>query len=78
VDTYSAFRERVEQMGLDGVWEVKPVVNGGELMTLLPQLKKGPVIGQILREQVDWMIENPGKEKEDVREWIAEKFKQYT
>lgn len=78
VDTYAAFRERVEQLGLDGVWDVKPFVNGNQLMSVLPRLKKGPIIGKIMSEQIDWMIRNPSKGVEEVKNWMRETYSQFT
>eukprot|EP00177_Eucheuma_denticulatum_P007315 GFKZ01013314.1.p1 GENE.GFKZ01013314.1~~GFKZ01013314.1.p1 ORF type:complete len:589 (+),score=80.57 GFKZ01013314.1:166-1767(+) len=72
--TYNSFQTRVEGMGFDGVWDLKPVVNGRTLMELLPGIRKGPIIGQIMREQVEWMIENPGKGVEDVTQWLLSKY----
>lgn len=74
VDTYDAFRKRVEEMGLDGVWEAKPVVNGTALMKLLPKMKKGPMIGKIMGDQIDWMIKNPEAGVEGVKAWLVEKY----
>lgn len=74
VDTYDAFRKRVEDIGLDGVWDVKPVINGTDLMKLLPNLKKGPIIGKIMGEQVDWMIKNPAEGAEGVKAWLVGKY----
>lgn len=73
-NTYDEFRASVEEMGLDGVWDVKPVVNGNELMKLLPGLKKGPGIGRIMGEQIDWMIENPKAGADGVKTWLVEKY----
>lgn len=71
---YDEFGKRIDEMGLDGVWEVKPAVNGNELMKLLPRLKKGPMIGNIMGEQIDWMIENPKEGADGVRAWLVEKY----
>lgn len=77
VGAYDAFQKRVEDMGLDGVWDVGPVVNGNELMKLLPRLKRGPVIGKIMGEQVDWIIEHPEGDVEGVRQMLIEKYAQF-
>lgn len=78
VKTYDDFQQKVESLGLEGVWDVRPVVNGNELFKLLPSLKKGPMIGQIMKNQVDWMIQNPGRDKNDVIDWIKITYSEYT
>lgn len=77
VKTYQEFNKKVDNMGLDGVWDVRPVVNGNELFHLLPRLKKGPQVGIIMNDQREWMIENPGKGKDDVHDWIKTKYAEY-
>lgn len=72
--TYETFRKRVEGMGFDGVWDIKPAVDGNALIKLLPSMKKGPIIGKIMEEQVDWMIQNPEKGAQDVKEWLLSKY----
>lgn len=74
VDTYKQFKAKIDQLDMDGVWDIKPVVNGNELSKILPKMKRGPLIGRVMKEQVDWMVEHPGKAKEDVVDWIKTKF----
>lgn len=78
IKTYEDFQKRVENMGLDGVWDVKPVIDGKQLMILLPELQKGPVIGKIMKEQVEWMIQNPGSDVGQVEGWLKTKYAQFT
>lgn len=77
VHTYGSFGEKVDEMGLDGVWDLRPTVNGNELLRLLPKLKKGPIMGKIMKEQIDWSIENPEKNADDLREWLIEKYAEF-
>lgn len=77
VEVYDAFQKRVEEMGLDGVWNVGPVVDGNELMKLLPRLKRGPVIGKIMGEQIDWIISHPKDGADGVRKMLMEKYAEF-
>lgn len=78
IATYGAFLERVEAMCLGDVWDAKPSIDGRELFKLLPRMPRGPAIGKIMGEQVDWLIENPTKTREDVQQWLLVKYKEYT
>ncbi|KAI0560435.1 Poly A polymerase head [Gracilaria domingensis] len=78
VASYREFGEKVERMGLEGVWDLKPMIDGNELLKLLPNLKKGPILSRMMNEQIDWMIENPGKGRAEITEWISDKYKQYS
>lgn len=78
IKTYKQFKTKVEELCMEGVWDLKPVVNGNELGKLLPGMEKGPMIGKIMKNQVGWMIQNPGKSKEDMIEWIKKSFPEMT
>lgn len=77
VDAYDRLRTKIEEMGFEGVWDVKPCINGNSLMKLLPGLKKGPQVGAIMKEQLDWMIQNPQKGSEEVEKWLLEKYSKW-
>lgn len=77
VETYRRFKENVEGMRLEGVWDLKPPVNGNELLKILPRVKRGPKMGEIMEEQVDWIIENPGRSAHDVKVWLKDKYAEY-
>ncbi|CAN8074467.1 unnamed protein product [Agarophyton chilense] len=77
MEDYLDFGEKVEKMGLEGVWDIKPMVNGNQLLKMLPKLKKGPILSVIMNQQIDWIIQNPGTGLEDISEWIIAKYKQY-
>lgn len=73
-EKYNDFMSKVEGMGMDGSWDIRPVVNGNQLFKLLPKLKKGPQVGVIMRDQVEWMTLNPSKNEEDVRSWLKLRY----
>lgn len=77
IKTYEEYKQKVEKLGLEGVWDLRPSVNGNELIKLLPKLKKGPLIGEIMKKQVDWMIKNPGRSRDAVIDWIKTTYSEF-
>jgi tRNA nucleotidyltransferase (CCA-adding enzyme) len=77
VAAYASFRAEVEAMGLDGVWDLRPLVDGRELAVMLPRVPRGPLIGKIMTAQADYMIENRGVEVGQVRQWLLETYAEY-
>lgn len=77
VAAYATFRVEVDAMGLDGVWNMRPLVDGKELVKILPGLQRGPMMGKVMKKQVDYMMENRGVEVDAVREWIRSTFAEY-
>lgn len=77
VAAYANFRVEVDAMGLDGVWDMRPLIDGKELMKLLPKMPKGKMIGEIMGKQVDYMMENRGVQIDTVREWIRATFAEH-
>ncbi|PXF41921.1 CCA tRNA nucleotidyltransferase, mitochondrial [Gracilariopsis chorda] len=77
VDTYRSFGDKVESMGLEGVWNIKPIIDGNDLLKLLPRLKKGPLVGTIMKEQIDWMVKHPNEGTAEISDRILHQYKQY-
>eukprot|EP00171_Calliarthron_tuberculosum_P018261 IDg18261t1 len=59
VQRYAQLLGKIEEFDFDGVWDTKPCINGREMFKLLPHLKKGPIVGQIMQRQIEWMITHP-------------------
>lgn len=53
-------------LDLENVYETKPIFDGTELIALIPLLKKGPLVGKIMDEQVRWMLRHPEGGKENL------------
>lgn len=74
VNTYNEYQLNVENLNLEGVWNLRPAVNGKELVEVLPRLKKGPQMGDVMKQQIDWMVQNPGKGKDAVCVWLRSRY----
>ncbi|CAI5471652.1 unnamed protein product [Closterium sp. Yama58-4] len=70
-DFYLKVLQAVHAMGLDGVWDVKPILNGRDVVAAL-ELKKGdPRTGYWMDRVMEWQLANPGNgSTEDCTAWL--------
>ncbi|GAB9464705.1 hypothetical protein Gpo141_00002132 [Globisporangium polare] len=61
---YQAFSEQVAAHGLVGVWGLKPLLNGNEMVKEL-QVAPGPAIKLMLDKVLVWQLEHPQKTRDD-------------
>jgi hypothetical protein len=77
IQRYDAFAAALQQLGLIGIWNQKPLINGGEMQKVLPNLPKGPEFREVMEEQECWMIAHPGGAKLALVENLRAKFPEY-
>mmetsp|Transcript_3723 Transcript_3723/g.7861 ORF Transcript_3723/g.7861 Transcript_3723/m.7861 type:complete len:845 (-) Transcript_3723:27-2561(-) len=58
------YRAVVEDLNLDEIWRVRPLLDGKAIIKEL-DLPKGPLVGVYLDDQTRWMLLNPTGTKED-------------
>ena len=63
---------RCEALGLDGCWEWKPLVSGGEAQKALGMARPGPALGVWLDALLTWELDNPGAGKAQALAWLAQ------
>ena len=64
--------ERAQGLQLDGCWEAKPLLAGGEVQAALGMERPGPALGVWLEALVDWELEHPGGAKEEALAWLRQ------
>lgn len=70
-------QDKIESLDVEGVWNLKPLLDGREVMKMLPRMPKGPHIGEVISDLLQWQIENPDRRKDEAQQWMLEKWKQY-
>ncbi len=70
---YIALKMRVEELCLDGVWHMQPLMNGKDLMEKLG-IPRGPRVGEVLHEQVKWQLSHPNGRADDFEEYFRHNF----
>ncbi|KAF5361407.1 hypothetical protein D9758_006232 [Tetrapyrgos nigripes] len=71
IEIYNTFVSRVEELGLDSAVDLKPLLDGKAILSLL-SAKSGPWMGQVLSQVITWQLENPEGKKEECEAWLKE------
>ncbi|GJQ08469.1 hypothetical protein GpartN1_g260.t1 [Galdieria partita] len=77
LDRVRGWEAFIVQLGIEDIHKWRPLFDGNEVLSLLPKLSRGPKIKEILDAQIEWMLMNPKKTKEDCRNWLLDKYKVY-
>lgn len=49
ISAYAFMGRAIEDMGLEGVWDLKPMFNGGEVKEILPNIPYGPEFSKVMQ-----------------------------
>jgi len=60
IERYDIFATTLQRLSLIGIWNEKPLMDGGAVKKILPNLPKGPAFRDVMEEQQSWMITHPG------------------
>ncbi|XP_076923434.1 tRNA nucleotidyltransferase cca2-like [Bidens hawaiensis] len=64
--------EEILKLGLDKVWEMKPLINGKEIMRVLELEKGGPVVSEWQRKLIQWQLAYPSGSVEECVDWMTQ------
>ncbi|KAJ6259257.1 hypothetical protein Dda_6156 [Drechslerella dactyloides] len=70
VARYMAFVGRVEELGLADAWDLKPLLSGTEVASVLKR-KPGKWMKGTLERVVEWQLGNPEGTKDEAREFVT-------
>eukprot|EP00002_Diphylleia_rotans_P019957 TRINITY_DN3864_c0_g1_i1.p1 TRINITY_DN3864_c0_g1~~TRINITY_DN3864_c0_g1_i1.p1 ORF type:complete len:503 (-),score=96.16 TRINITY_DN3864_c0_g1_i1:100-1608(-) len=73
-DSFVRFVASISSLGLDNVWDMKPIMNGKELAQQLG-IKPGPTFGVLMDMQIRWQIANPTGSVAECKEHLLEQLK---
>ena len=62
--TSREFYRSVRRQGLDGIWRVRPLLDGKSVIAAV-EIPKGPLVSGYMEEQIKWMLLNPEGSKEE-------------
>ena len=65
----SVLLQKIRSHGLEGCWEWTPAFTGKALTDDL-KVPRGPMMGQVIKQQIAWKLENPHIADEEIRERI--------
>ena len=74
MERFDAFAAALQQIGLIGVWNEKPVADGEQVKAILPRIPKGPAFRDVMQEQAHWMATRPGANVDALAEHLRQVF----
>ena len=77
IESFDIVATSLQQLGLIGIWNEKPLLDGGRIKKLLPGIPKGPAFKEVMEAQVDWMLRHPGGELALLEEHLLRLFPDY-
>jgi tRNA nucleotidyltransferase/poly(A) polymerase len=78
IDRYDAFATAMQRLGLIGIWNERPLLDGGEVKKVLPNLPKGPAFREVMDEQEEWTTLHPGAGTEFLVKHLQKTFPNYS
>ncbi|PWA74548.1 O-methyltransferase, family 3 [Artemisia annua] len=70
IGVFKKVEEEILKLGLDKVWEVKPLINTRDIMKLLELKNGGPMVGEWQRKVTQWQLAYPSGNVEECIEWM--------
>eukprot|EP00922_Rhytidocystis_sp_ex-Travisia-forbesii_P052250 GHVS01077538.1.p1 GENE.GHVS01077538.1~~GHVS01077538.1.p1 ORF type:complete len:674 (+),score=109.12 GHVS01077538.1:85-2106(+) len=77
VEKFELLAEEIVRMKLDGCWRTSPLLDGKKILQTFTNIPRGPAIGEVLQEQVEWMLCNPEGTEEACKEYLKSTFPQF-
>lgn len=71
-ELFDVVYNEIVKLGLENVWEVKPLVNGKEIMTILQLKAGGPLVREWQQKILAWQLAHPSGTSEECLDWIRE------
>ncbi|KAL1225831.1 hypothetical protein V5N11_021048 [Cardamine amara subsp. amara] len=70
-EIYLTIEETIRELRLDNIWDVKPLVNGREIMQIA-ELKGGSQIREWQQKLLTWQLAYPSGSAEECKDWMRE------
>ena len=74
IQRYDAFATAMQRIGVVGIWEQKPLMDGKQIKKVLPAIPKGPAFRDVMEEQEKWMVLHPGAGEEFLVKHLEKTF----
>ncbi|KAL0360092.1 UNVERIFIED_CONTAM: hypothetical protein Sradi_3693700 [Sesamum radiatum] len=58
--------------GLGKVWELKPLVNGKDIMSILQLKSGGPIVKEWQQKLLEWQLAHPSGSADECIEWMSQ------
>lgn len=74
VRAYGRLARRIRDAGVADAAAVRPLLDGRAVAAVLPRLRRGPLVGEILEQQVRWRLAHPTLSADTCAEWIVAEY----
>ncbi|XP_010534110.1 PREDICTED: putative CCA tRNA nucleotidyltransferase 2 [Tarenaya hassleriana] len=71
-EMYLTIQDTILELGLEKIWDVKPLVNGKEIMNVLQLKSGGPLIREWQQKLVTWQLAYPSGKADECIDWMKE------
>ncbi|KAJ4701094.1 CCA tRNA nucleotidyltransferase [Melia azedarach] len=71
-DLFQAAEDTITKLGLDKVWDLKPLVNGKEIMNVLQLKSGGPLVREWQQKLLAWQLAHPSGTAEECFDWMKQ------
>ncbi|CAI0554436.1 unnamed protein product [Linum tenue] len=71
-DLFKAAEAAILELGLDNVWDMKPLINGKEIMSVLQLKSGGPLVKEWQQKILSWQLAHPTGTAHECLEWMKE------
>ncbi|KAK1602629.1 hypothetical protein QYE76_048180 [Lolium multiflorum] len=75
-EKYLSVERSITDLDLDGVWNLKPLLDGKAIMGVLEVKSGGPLIGKWQQRLVKWQLAHPKGTMEECKEWMKQSQQQ--
>ncbi|CAA0809892.1 Polynucleotide adenylyltransferase family protein [Striga hermonthica] len=72
IELYNRIENAVLEMGLEKVWDLKPLVNGKDIMSVLELKTGGPVVKEWQQKLLQWQLAHPSGSADECIEWMRQ------
>ncbi|KAI3990301.1 hypothetical protein MKX01_037640 [Papaver californicum] len=69
---FTTVETAIMKLGLENVWDMKPLVNGKEIMTILQLKTGGPQVKEWQQKSLEWQLADPSRTSEQCIDWMRE------
>lgn len=71
IQVFEKVEEEILKLGLEKVWEVKPLINGRDIMKLLELKNGGPVVSEWQLKLIQWQLAYPSCNVQECIDWMS-------
>ncbi|KAK2633195.1 hypothetical protein EUGRSUZ_L00378 [Eucalyptus grandis] len=71
-EVFQAVENAILKLGLEKIWEVKPLVTGKDIMNILQLKCGGPSVKEWQQKLLAWQLANPAGTADECLEWMRQ------